>query len=353
MTQSPRPATAPPVRAAIIGCGLIAGLFLEKEKITASPITTHGAALSASPAFTLDAISDIDTERLQRFQNLFAVPHAFDRWEKLIAERRPELVVIATPDATHADLTEKLVRTAYAPRLIILEKPLCATPAERLRLARLLIETPPVQVVVNHSGRFNARYLQIRDLIADNRLGPVVSVRWVYYGGWVHNGVHVIDNLRLFLGGSLTIRDVRPGWRDRAGDPCLELSLASDRFPHARIEIESFPESAYQLFEAEIRLEQGRIRLADFGQEITVDEVRTNAAGERELKVSTPLITTGSTPMLELYRLVADHFATASGLLLETAGANTVQSTMELIHDAQIHLAGHPWGPTTPHETVD
>src|ERR1700724_4326134 len=162
-----------------------------------------------------------------------------------------------------------------------MEKPFCASPDALAPLESFLPVRRHSAVVVNHVRRLDRRHQAVRDLIANHGLGAVVGVRWVYYGGWLHNGVHVVDTLRMLLGSEIEATATRPGCEDRAGDPCLDGDFRSDAWPLARILVESHPESAFQLFEGEIRLQEGRVRLLDFGNQIMVDRARVNAIGER------------------------------------------------------------------------
>jgi predicted dehydrogenase len=168
----------------------------------------------------------------------------------------------------------------------------------------------------------------------------VVGVRWVYYGGWLHNGVHVIDTLRMLLDGEVEPLAVRSGRDDRAGDPCLDGDFRCAAWPQARILIESHPESAFQLFEGEIRMQDGRVRFNDFGSEIMVDSVRVNAIGERELK--DPYRIDGDatpTPMQVLYDLAARFLTYGDEEIVASSGLGQAAATMRTLFDVKARLA--------------
>jgi predicted dehydrogenase len=314
----------------IIGCGRIAGAIAP----AAGRRVTHAQAIGAHDSFHLAAVSDPSPERAAAF---------VARWGGEIVDDLGALgldvVAVCTPDATHVDTVIGLLNGAKPPRLIVVEKPVCLNPAqaETLRTAAAQSQTA---IVVNHTRRFDAGHLAVRDVVADGRLGPVLGVRWTHYGGWMHNGVHLVDALRLILGDEIVPVRVERGWEDRVGDPCIEGLFRCDRHPLARILVESFPETAFQLFEGEIRLQDGRIRLMDFGDDIWLDEVVVNAAGERELKATRRLAhAAGPTPMENLYDLVARHLDGGDDDVVRRAGLCQALATMHTLFDTVTRLS--------------
>lgn len=317
------------LRAAIVGCGRIAGAFADRG---ARP-TTHAQALDAAPAFRLVAVSDAEPSRAQAFATQWNAPDVCTAGE--VGAAGLDLVVVATPDRQHAANLTGLLAGPRPPRLVVMEKPLCASREELAELGPLLAAQSKTTVVVNHARRLDRGHQAVRDLVAADELGAVVGVRWVYYGGWLHNGVHVIDTLRMLLGGEIETVAPRPGCEDRAGDPCLDGDFRCDAWPHARILVESHPESAFQLFEGEIRLQEGRVRLLDFGKQILVDKVRVNAIGERELNDTREIDRAGApTAMQTLYELCARHLDDGDDEIVSRCGAAQASATMRTLFDA-------------------
>jgi predicted dehydrogenase len=117
--------------------------------------------------------------------------------------------------------------------------------------------------------------------VRQGRLGALLGGRGVYYGGWMHNGIHLVDTLCLLFGPGIEVTAAAPATTGRPGDADLRVTLKADR---AEFFLESFDEAYYQLFEVEIRFAQGRLRFLDFGSQIHVEAVEVNEIGERELK---------------------------------------------------------------------
>jgi predicted dehydrogenase len=317
------------LRAAIIGAGKIAGVLADP----ASPsVVTHAHALATTAPFSLDLVIDADGERAAAFAQRWGCPH----WGTSLADLEQtapfDLVAVCVPDRLHAGVLEQLAALPHRPRLVVMEKPLCLSPEELRRLEALNADCSGMAVVVNHSRRFDARYDVLAGLIANGGMGDLVGVRWAYYGGWLHTGPHVIDTVRRLLGGTLEVTAAWPGYTDRPGDPCIEARLTCTNRPQARILIESFPEQAFQLFEAEIRLREGRIRLLDFGAEVLKDEVRVNQAGERELRVTVPFeFPPTPTAMAALYAQAAAVLLNGDTSLVQRAGITDAMQTMETV----------------------
>jgi predicted dehydrogenase len=322
------------LRAAILGCGRIAGAIAP----SGGAPTTHAQALvsAGDGAFQLVAVSDRDDARAEAFAARWNAQSVWAPAE--LGAAGLDLVVVATPDAAHAEDLIRLLAGSRPPRLVVVEKPLCVSADELAAIETALSRHPRTAVVVNHSRRFDPTHWAVRELIAQRRLGPVVGAHWVYYGGWLHNGVHLVDTLRMLLGDGLEAVAVRSGCEDRAGDPCLDGDFRCTAWPQARILVESHPQTAFQLFEGEIRMQEGRVRLLDFGSEILVDSVRVNAIGERELKDSRVISRDGRpTAMATLYELAGRFLTRTDDEIVNRSGVTQAAATMRTLFDALRH----------------
>jgi len=133
--------------------------------------------------------------------------------EAALADPAVDLVVIATPTATHAALAE---RALLAGKHVVVDKPLAADAAGAERLAALA-ERLGLVLTVFHNRRWDADFLTLKSLIAQGALGeiryfesrwsryrPLVRDRWRERAGpgagvWFDLGSHVVDQaLQLF-----------------------------------------------------------------------------------------------------------------------------------------------------------
>lgn len=258
---------------AIVGCGRIAGGADTPRD--SGPITTHAQAYRRHPAFRLDAVCDPSRERRDAFQQRWDVPRAYESLDALLRAEAPEVVSICSPTARHADDVRALC--AAGVRVAFVEKPVCERPADLDDLRRRLGDR--CAVLVNHSRRFDAAHRRAAELARGGALGAFVGGRADYYGGWLHNGSHLIDTIRMMVG-EVAVEGVEAAAAGRPGDPCPDVTL---RAGDAVIRCAGFDESRYQLFEIDLRFDAGRLLFRNFGEEIVVERVETNAIGERFL----------------------------------------------------------------------
>jgi len=123
------------------------------------------------------------------------------------------LVVIATPNHSHFDLTR---RALLAGKHVVVDKPFTVTAAEARELCALAASLA-LQLSVFHNRRWDADFLTLRSLLQDQRLGqvtylesrferfrPEVRDRWRERAGagnglWYDLGPHLLDQvLQLF-----------------------------------------------------------------------------------------------------------------------------------------------------------
>jgi len=148
-----------------------------------------------SPDLSIPQEHDIDT--------------AIERFE-------PDVVVLATPTATHAALA---TRALHANVLTLIEKPVTADVEEALGL---LDHPNASRVYVGHVERFNPAVGLVRQLLSSSRFGEVISMSFRRVGLPPSNApdvdvlhdlaVHDIDVFRLLVPGDAKLRGVT-GWR--------------------------------------------------------------------------------------------------------------------------------------------
>ena len=322
-----------PLSVAIIGAGKIAGMFANP---LAKHATTHAQAISNCDNLNLVGIVDSDEEKAQVFADRWAAPNAFSSVDELLDTVKCDLIAICSPDETHAEILRHIIGHNTPPRFVAAEKPLCTTPDQLASIEIDMSTNKHIKVALNHVRRFDTRHQTLAKMISDETWGHLISAHWVYYGGWLHTGVHVIDTLQMLLGDTLEIKEVNLGFKDRINDPSLELRMNISSQPGAPIHIESFPESAFQLFEGEIRFKEGRIRFLNFGEEVYIDEVRVNDIGERELaKTQVFNIDDVQTPMEKLYDQASNWLKNGDIGILDTVNLASASQIMKLLFTAK------------------
>ncbi len=262
----------------IVGCGRIAGL--QDRPRSTGPIATHAQAYHRHPNFHLAAVYGQPLEEARRFGEIWSVPHVLPSLTELLEVGNVDVISICSPNEYHFPQAREILKAPHRVKALFIEKPVCLGPEELAGLIELSQKTG-VAVAVNHTRRFDPAHQQAAELLRTGKLGYISKGRAVYYGGWIHNGVHLIDTLRMLLPEEPKVGAATASGSGKPEDHDLDVNL---RVGEALITVESFDEAYYQLFEMELLFQFGRLRFLDFGNQIHVEQVQVNNLGERELK---------------------------------------------------------------------
>ena len=191
----------PPIGVAVVGYGL-AGQTFHAPLIQATPGLRLAAVVSSRP----DAVH-ADLPDVAVLPDLDAA----------LARDDIRLIVIATPDALHA---EQSIAALKAGKLVVVDKPFAATLADAEAVAAVAAEAPGVFSVFQNR-RWDADFLTLRRLIAEGELGevavfeshydrfrPTVTDRWKDQrdgGVWADLGPHLIDQAVQLFGPPLAV----------------------------------------------------------------------------------------------------------------------------------------------------
>lgn len=185
---------------------------------------THMEALrQAGERVQVAAAMDVDGDRVAAFAEMHGIPQRFTDAEKLFSQIKPDLVVIATPPATHADL---IIAGLEAGAWVFCEKPLCASLAEFDRIDEAERRTGRYASTV-FQWRFGSAAQHLKRQIESGELGRPLVVTcltlWyrtlAYYqvawrGKWstefggptMGHGIHLTDLLLWLMGGWAEVR---------------------------------------------------------------------------------------------------------------------------------------------------
>ncbi len=306
-----------PLRCGMLGTGVFAH--------------THAEAIAHTKGCTLSSVVDVNANRAKEFAAKWKCAAHTDLSSLLVDGL--DIVAIVTPNTTHAELIQKLLTHEHAPRLVITEKPLC-TSAKELAMLETLLKGKEDRLVVDHSRRFNAGFVGLRQLIDSGELGSLLSAQWKYYAGWMHIGGHVVDTLAMLLG-DLQCVSATKGPVDRfPEDPLLDVELTSEKFPNAPITLKGIPEHPYGFFESELYFERGRIRTQ--WDDIFIDRLRDHGQRSPLLWLEKHLHAEPVEHALQhMYEKSADLLLGKPSDILDIAGFASAKSTTQLLFEAQ------------------
>ena len=211
------------MRVALVGTGFIAG--------------AHAAAAAGLPDVEIVAVTDRDRGAANRFATTWGarvVPDVAD----LLADDGVDALVVCTPNDTHASLARA---AAAAGKHLLLEKPMALSAADARSVADAF-EAAGRVLLVGHTHRHSDYARAVHDVVSSGRLGTVRSVRIAITGGWIwggwsawvldparsgghafHNGVHLYDLARWWLGSPITSVYA-------VGQPLTSAALAIDDY---------------------------------------------------------------------------------------------------------------------------
>ena len=258
--------SAMPLRAALIGCGRIGSLMAD-DPLLAGDVFTHAEAYVRSPATELVAVCDANPALAQACAARWNVPVAFDSPARLVAVTRPEIVSICTPDHSHHAVVRQLIEQSDSIRAILCEKPLAMTLADGEELVRLA-DAHGIVLAVLYMRRHAGNLAALRAWLAGGALGRITAVNGSYTKGTLHNGSHWFDLLRM-LAGEVAWVEAFDSLGEQGDDPTLDvlLGLAGGGLATLR----AAPRECFTVFEMELLLERGRVRITDSGHAITVE----------------------------------------------------------------------------------
>ncbi len=261
-------------RVAIIGAGDIGS---GADTPDSKEFLTHAHAIHDNPALSLAAFVDIDAARAEAEAKRWNAKNYLNI-DEMFAVEKPDIVVIATPDDTHAQVLEDVLKRGV--KLVVLEKPVATDDTQAAHLAKLRSGVP---IVVNFRRRFDPTVIELADALRRGEHGRILSAHGTYVRGILHNGSHMLDLARLFFGEMISalpdpasvINDFPEGLPTIGGTALFEHCPAFNLT--ARDGRKQF------VFELEIVTEQKQFHFIDEGMKLTEEmgsgKIRTIKTG--------------------------------------------------------------------------
>ena len=247
------------MRAAIIGCGRVAGGY--DEKTAPEIVNTHAKAYQLQPATELVAAADLDVQKARKFVARWAIPAAYSDVAEMLAAEHPDIVSICTPDRTHAAMLEMCLECPSI-KAVWCEKPLATDVNE----AEAIVSTYAkrgVVLAVNYTRRWNEQIQRIKRALQRHEMGTIQKVIVYYTKGICHNGSHAVDLLLDWFGEVSKMQLLGSHVDFVADDPTVDAHLV---FGDISVYLLGLDEREYTLFEIDILGTLGRVKVKSGGQ---------------------------------------------------------------------------------------
>ncbi|MDR2662233.1 MAG: inositol 2-dehydrogenase [Treponema sp.] len=152
---------------------------MEKVRIGSVGLGRLGFAHAANIAgriqhAELTALCDVDEAKLQGAADKLSVPHRFTSFEKLIACKDIDAVVLVSPSALH---TGQIAAAMAAGKHVFSEKPLGVTVAECKEAEKAVEAHPELVFMLGFMRRFDESYKYARGKVAAGEIGKPVLFR--------------------------------------------------------------------------------------------------------------------------------------------------------------------------------
>jgi scyllo-inositol 2-dehydrogenase (NADP+) len=180
-------------RAAVIGYGYAGRSF-------------HSYLIQLTPGLILQGVASSRAEKRAQIEQERGC-HAYQTVDEVLADPAVDLVVLATPNDTHATLA---IRALEAGKHVVVDKPMAVTLDEANRMVATAERTGRL-LSVFQNRRWDGDYLTVRKLMDEGQLGNVrwIEMAWQRWGaprGWRADaekgggrlydlGAHLLDQL--------------------------------------------------------------------------------------------------------------------------------------------------------------
>jgi predicted dehydrogenase len=163
----------------------------------------------------LVAVADLSGERAQQVAGKEGIPRAYDDWRRMLAEVRPDLVSVCTPNVYHKEQT---IAAFEAGADVLCEKPVATSHADALEMFEAAEKTG-CRLFVCQSLRFYNNLVAAKEIVDSGRLGQIYFAEvtgmrrrgvptWGQFHMKEHSaagpvydlGVHQLDSLFWLLG---------------------------------------------------------------------------------------------------------------------------------------------------------
>ena len=249
----------------IIGAGRIGALF---DNPLSDKVFTHANAFSQDKRFNLLGFVDSDEQRAKKAAQIWNCKF-FTNIKEAFDSTKIDVVCVAVPDEYHYDVLKEL--SIFPIKFVFAEKPLTKTLDQAVEIIELY-NKKSIPISVNYTRRFVPEFVQIKEKIKNGDFGTFIAGNAYYGKGFLHNGSHLIDLLRYFLGEIKRSKIVSRQIDFCKDDPSISaiLTLSEDK----SFFVQNVDSNLFTIFEVDLLFEKKRIRVVDSGFNVEMYDVQ-------------------------------------------------------------------------------
>lgn len=143
----------------------------------------HAERVAATAGLQLAAVCDVDPVRARQAAADFPGIDGLTETAALLGRTDIDLVVAAVPHHAHAELA---IAASRAGKHVVVEKPMCITPAEATAMIEAASRAGRL-LTVHHNRRWDGDYMVLREVVASGAIGDIYHVE-MFGGGYHHPG---------------------------------------------------------------------------------------------------------------------------------------------------------------------
>ena len=111
---------------------------------------------------------------MKRAREVTRIPRAYDDYREMLGKEKPDIVIFCPENAKHGEVAEAIAESGAH---MLTEKPMAATLAEALRIARAA-RTHKVELMVNWPTTWSPAVRAVKVLIEQGTIGDAWQVKW-------------------------------------------------------------------------------------------------------------------------------------------------------------------------------
>jgi predicted dehydrogenase len=191
----------------------------------------HADAYQHVKKARLQAVCDMNTERLKPFAEQFAIPRRYTDLREMLEKEKPDLLHVVTQPQQRVEFFE--LAAEYDLPALLVEKPLVLD-ADDFNATAELAKTIKTRICVNHQLRFHPKILALLELVRSGEIGEIRLVDGSARLGLAGQGTHILNLVFAFAGDArpteiLGQASGREQWMS-GNHPCPDMALGDIRF---------------------------------------------------------------------------------------------------------------------------